>query len=210
MENYWTRVLSGAWDKTWRPLGWDRKKAAVALLAIGGTIAALFQFGWAEMITSVTGLFWTVVPVCFAAFILFVWGVIETQAKIYKNLTQTTDETIRVLQDIIVRYQSQPSPPYDAWRHIEQMTLHYAAFYLCGMIPRSPMPMRVIQWREALEAAVRKGDLEFEPSYTQSATKELQYEYQKKNANARTKVTRDQLKTFAKKFGYDPPFLRDA
>ena len=30
---YWRKVLSGAWDKTCRPLDWNAEKAAVALVA---------------------------------------------------------------------------------------------------------------------------------------------------------------------------------
>lgn len=50
------------------------------------------------MITTTAGLFWVAVPAAFAAIILFIWGIIETQANLYRDLQKTSSEIIVGLQ----------------------------------------------------------------------------------------------------------------
>ena len=55
VPEYWRKVLSGAWDRTYNPLGWNAKKVAVVLIAVGTIVAADVRLGLAAMITSAVG-----------------------------------------------------------------------------------------------------------------------------------------------------------
>ena len=111
--NYWGRVLAGAWDKTWKPLDWNRKKFGVALLAVGTIIVAGLHFGLAAMITSAAGALWIAAPAAFAATILFAWGVVETQAKLYKELDQWSGDQIGTRDAKLAKY-AERKPNYIA------------------------------------------------------------------------------------------------
>jgi hypothetical protein len=206
---YWTKVFKGAWDRTWRPLGWDRKKVAVGVTAIGTIVVALFHFGWAAMITTAAGLGWTIAPIAFAATILFAWGVFETQANLYKELEESSTATISELQ-IVIAKSKEPPPNYEAWRHVHEITLKKAAFLWCEVEPRMAQPPKVTAWLNALEAAVKKGELDFLPKYSDQGRRDRQRSHQQDGAWSETVVTRDHLKAFAKAHGNDPIFLRDA
>ena len=61
------------------------------------------------------------------------------------------------------------------------------------------------------DAAIAKDELDFESQYRESPpARERQREYQKRNPQLDTIVTRKALKAFANIHGYDPKFLRDA
>jgi hypothetical protein len=70
----------------------------------------------------------------------------------------------------------------------------------------------VTAWLNALQAAVKKGELGFVPKFPNSehSQKNRLRRHQQEEAWSETEVTRDQLKAFAKLHGYDPVFLRDA
>lgn len=55
VAGYWRRVFAGAWDRTYKPLGWDAKKAGVVLVAIGTIIAAGVHLGLAATFASAIG-----------------------------------------------------------------------------------------------------------------------------------------------------------
>jgi hypothetical protein len=84
--SYWQEVISGAWDKTYLPLGWDRKKIALSLVSACGVTILGLHFGWDAMTASAIPLLWTISPIILAAVILFVWGIVETQAGLYAKL----------------------------------------------------------------------------------------------------------------------------
>jgi hypothetical protein len=208
-ENYWKSVFAGAWDKTYKPLGWDRNKAAVVLIAVGAIGAAFFQLGWAAMITSVTGYLWIAAPAVFAAFILFGWGIIETQANLYATLAQTSSATIVELESTLAN-SKEPAPDYVAWRHVDLLNIRQAAFLWCELSPRISMPPKVQAWSNALGSAVRKGELSFEVQHSYYGHADTERAAQKKNPHPETIVKRIALQAWAKQHDYDPIFLRDA
>jgi hypothetical protein len=209
MAGYWQKVLSGAWDKTWKPLGWNLQKTAVVLVAIGTVIAAGFHLGLAAMITSAVGYLWIVAPVLFAAVILFVWGIFDTQAKMYAELSGASTATISELSDALARAK-EPPPDYEAWQHVDHLSLKQAAFLWCDLSPRNSMPPNVKAWFTALASAVRRGDLTFEATATPYVNMDVAREMEKLTPTLDTVVKRGALQAFAKKNGHDPKFLRDA
>ena len=103
VPEYWRKVLSGAWDRTYNPLGWNAKKVAVVLIAVGTIVAADVHLGLAAMITSAVGYLWIAVPVAFAAIIL-VWGFLQTTASLYADLGNTSRTTISELEAALAQY----------------------------------------------------------------------------------------------------------
>jgi hypothetical protein len=91
---YWQQVISGAWGKTKNPILWDRKKFAVAQVALGIVFLAGLEFGLAALIGTAAGVFWLAFPPVFAAAVLFLWGIIETQAELYASLAETSGKAI--------------------------------------------------------------------------------------------------------------------
>jgi hypothetical protein len=83
-------------------------------------------------------------------------------------------------------------PNYEAWKHVGTMTLAQASHLWCDIDPDLPDTLDTSAWLKALAFAWRKGDLIVAHREGTPAM-----------------VTRDALKLFAKKHGYDPRFLRD-
>jgi hypothetical protein len=161
VPEYWRKVLSGAWDRTYNPLGWNAKKVAVVLIAVGTIVAADVHLGLAAMITSAVGYLWIAVPVAFAAIILFVWGFLQTTASLYADLGNTSRTTISELEAALAQYQK-PAPDYEAWLHVDRLTLREAAFLWCDLSPGPSMPPNVQAWFNALSSAIQRGELPFE------------------------------------------------
>lgn len=198
MAGYWKSVFSGAWDKTYKPLGWDRKKAAVALVAVGTIIVAALHLGWSEMITTAAGYLWIAIPSVFTAFILFIWGIIETQAKLYADIAAklgTTDGT----------------PNYAVWRNRNHIYLGDAACLFADLVPNSRNKARadVNEYLGALVDAAKHGEMEFVFRDSAAAISRAILDREKQYVDNTTKVTRAALKKFAEKRGYNPPFLSD-
>jgi hypothetical protein len=103
-----------------------------------------------------------------------------------------------------------PPPDYTAWRHVDRLTLRDAAFLWRDLSPALAMPSNVKAWYAALASAITRGELFFEPHYTGHMNRADERDAQKRNPQLDTIVTRTALQTFAKKYGYDPEFLRDA
>jgi hypothetical protein len=74
VPRYWRKVLSGAWDKTYKPLDWTAKKIAVVLVAAGTIIVTGVHLGPGAMFASASGYLWIIATIAFAAVVLFVWG----------------------------------------------------------------------------------------------------------------------------------------
>ncbi len=92
--SYWQQVISGAWGKTKNPVLWDRKKFAVAQVALGIVFLAGLELGLEALVGTPAGIFWLVLPPAFAAAVLFLWGIIETQAEMYASLAETSGGAI--------------------------------------------------------------------------------------------------------------------
>jgi hypothetical protein len=73
----------------------------------------------------------------------------------------------------------------------------------------SPRP-KVAAWANALEAAIKKGELAFVPKFSEHGSHAVQLKEQMEGAWSETIVTPEQLRAFAKLHDKDPIFLRDA
>jgi len=197
MAGYWHTVLSGAWEKTYKPLGWDRKKVALALLAIGTIIAAGFRLGWSEMITTAAGYLWIAVPAGFAAIILFVWGIIETQAKLYRELAAQ-------ISQLIVE---ETRPEYDKWRQVHKYTLSEVKYLWCDAEPGTSETKEIKAQLRVFESAIQTKQL---PIIRKRHSTAEDMEYEIRNPSWNTELRRVDLKAYAGKIDQDPIFLRDA
>jgi hypothetical protein len=191
---YWGSVFKEAWRETKEPFGWTKKTAAAVLIALGTIIAALLSLGTAAMTETAAGYFWIGFGPIFAGMVLFAWNFAEAQSKLYASQVREN----AVLRVLLAKY-DEPEPNYEAWRRVKELTLHKAACLWYDIEPRVSIPPHVSAWLEALESAVKTGDLDFSPDSQE----------QREKACSETKVTRKQLQDFAKKHGYDPVFLRD-
>ena len=209
VPEYWRKVLSGAWDRTYNPLGWNAKKVAVVLIAVGTIVAADVHLGLAAMITSAVGYLWIAVPVAFAAIILFVWGFLQTTASLYADLGNTSRTTISELEAALAQYQK-PAPDYEAWRHVDRLTLREAAFLWCDLSPGPSMPPNVQAWFNALSSAIQRGELPFEHQPRAFGHTETERQLKKKGHTLITVVMRTALQRFARANNHHPIFLRDA
>jgi hypothetical protein len=209
VPEYWRKVLSGAWDRTYNPLGWNAKKVAVVLIAVGTIVAADVHLGLAAMITSAVGYLWIAVPVAFAAIILFVWGFLQTTASLYADLGNTSRTTISELEAALAQYQK-PAPDYEAWRHVDRLTLREAAFLWCDLSPGPSMPPNVQAWFNALSSAILRGELPFEHQPRAFGHTETERHLEKNGPTLITVVMRTALQRFARANNHHPIFLRDA
>jgi hypothetical protein len=205
MAGYWGPVLSGAWEKTRNPLGWDRKKFAVVLLAIGSIIAAGVHFGIAEMIATASGLFWIAFPSIFAMSVLFVWGIIETQAKLYSDLMTSSTATISNLENQLSRFEKY-KPNYEIWRKPHKYTLIEAAYLWVERVPHGPGTSETTAQYRALESAVQTGKLRiiYRSQYASDRSAKHQH------PNVHTEILRESLQEYAQNEGQVPIFLRDS
>jgi hypothetical protein len=204
VPRYWRKVLSGAWDKTYKPLDWTAKKAAVVLVAVGTIILTGVHLGPGAMFASASGYLWIIAPTAFAALVLFVWGCFQTTAELY-----TTSQTrITELEAALVEYQK-PQPDYEAWRHVDRLTLREAAFLWCDVTPGPSMPLNVHAWFNAFSSAIQRGELPFEHQPRAHVHAETERQLEKRNPMLSTVVTRTALKRFAKANDHHPMFLRD-
>jgi hypothetical protein len=204
MAGYWKKVFSGAWEKTYKPLGWDRKKVAVVIIAVGTIVVAGVHLGLLAMIPSAVGYMWIAAPVAFAAFVLFVSGIFETQSEMYAGLSNRIIE----LEAGLARLKA-PPPDYAAWRHVHSFDLRQASFLWCELNPAMSMPFNVQAWYNALGSAVQRGELLFEPRQRDFLDKSAARQLEKQNPELDTVVKRSALQDWAKRHGYDPVFLRD-
>jgi hypothetical protein len=206
MARYWRTVFSRAWDKTYKPLKWDRAQIAVVLVAIGTVIAAGLHLGLDAMLSSLIGYVWIAVPVAFAAAALFLWGMVEAISEIHAQ----QNDRIAQLETALAASKS-PAPDYKALRHVNRFSLRDAAFLFCDLRPVSKMPGQVQDWYSALESSVRQGDLVIEPKDTGMGylSKSDARQIERQRPQLDTVVLRVALVDFAKRHGHDPVFLRD-
>jgi hypothetical protein len=86
-----------------------------------------------------------------------------------------------------------PEPPnYEAWRHVDKFLLKTAAHLWCDVDPLANDTYDTFAWAKAFESAASRGELKATGSGMPNLT-----------------ITREALKEFAKRHGYDPQFLRE-
>ena len=208
VPGYWRKVLSGAWDKTCRPLDWNAEKAAVVLVAVGTIILAGVHLGPGAMFASAIGYLWILAPIAFAALVLFIWGCLQTTAELYTELNTTTRTTIAELEAALAGYQK-PPPDYEAWRHVDRLTLREAAFLWCDLSPGPSIPPNVHAWFNAFSSAIQRGELPFEYQPRAYVHAETERQSEKRNPTLNTVVARTALQRFAKANDHHPIFLRN-
>lgn len=109
------------------------------------------------------------------------------------------------------KHQAAPSkdmgrrPNYEAWKHVDVLSLDVVSHLWADVDPNASDTYDTAAWLHALESAVKKGELELVPqTFGRHAAEE-----ERMKPDGDTVVTRDALKRFAKKYNYDPLFLRD-
>jgi hypothetical protein len=152
---------------------------------------AFLHFGFAAMLTSAIGLFWTALPIAIAGLLLFVWNFFSVPAVLHTQLSKKNIALETTLAEL-----KEPPPDYAAIRHIDRLTLREAAFYWCDLSSGPSMPNNVRDWYNALASAVTKGELKFEPKYSGYGHPETERDVQKRNPQLDTMVTRKALQAF--------------
>lgn len=200
-DHYWRDVFKGAWDNSLHRVGWDSTKAVLATAAfIGSWILGGVVF-------SATGGF--LIGIAILAPVIFLWGVVQTQAKMYCDLAK--QQSTPAINAPIEPERKRRAPDFDKWRHVEILELGKAAQLWEGEVPGLAIKGPAAETYEMLRAAVSKGELGFIPtgySLGQRADDSLQ-QAERRNPNTFTRVTRPGLQKFAATYGYDPEFLRD-
>lgn len=208
-EHYWRDVLKRAWASTLDSVGWDTKKVLSAIFVALGSIVIT---GITNGFTTISTIISLVIGAALLAPLLFIWGVIQAQADMYRDLAkQPSKPAVAAAPE--TNYLADPKPDYEMWRHRENLTLLEAAQLWAGVRPSVAWGTRgrVNDTFAMLCGAIQKGDLKFipkEPVYNPSAADTVR-QMEQKSPTTDTKVTRDGLKAFANKYGYDPEFLRD-
>src|SRR5262245_9027233 len=194
---YWRKVFARAWADTKQSFGWNQKTVATVLVALVGIGVAFVQLGFAAMLTSATGVFWTALPFVIAGCVLLVWNFISVPPALDAEL----GKKVAALEATLANSQ-QPPPDYMAWRHVDRMTLGRAAYLWCDLSPGAAMPPHVRAWYEALASAIRRGELNFEPRPAGIISKR-ERELEKNDPTRDATVTRAALQAFAKMHGYE-------
>jgi hypothetical protein len=206
MDEYWRRVVEGAWQRTKRPLGWSREKITGALVAV---IAAFVGGGFGAVFNFVLASVGVVIGLAVVGLALFLWGIVETQADIYRSEGTERRRKIGTLEAAIERL-TRPRPNYGKWRHVQKMDLKTAAFLWSGEQPGMKLIGQVRETYAMLQGAAQSGELELDidASVDPRMQRTVQHMRQER-ANADTVVTREALKAFASRYDYNPEFLRD-
>ena len=128
-NQYWREVFKGAWRNTLRGYGWDPKKI---ILAIAGLIGS-WMLGIVLVPATATGAF--LVGILILAPFVFVWGMIQAQADMYRDLAKKQSEPAVASVKVETNHLATPKPDYAMWRHQEELTLLQAAQLWAGVRP---------------------------------------------------------------------------
>ncbi len=205
-DNYWRNVFKDAWEKTKRPLGWSREKVSSTAVTV---IAAFVAGGVGAVFNVVLASIGVLIALAVVGLGLFVWGIIETQAEMYRKIEEVSRLRIESLENAI-NQERRPAPDYEKWRHRANMNLRTAAQLWTGERPGMKLVGDAKETYEMLHGAVESGELalELDPAIDPRMQRTARAMKQK-NPSADTVVTRTALKAFAARNGYDPEFLKD-
>jgi hypothetical protein len=209
MEGYWRQVFSQAWVETKRPLGFDKKTAATALLFLGGAVVAYFKSGVVAMTASLINGWWLGLPFILAGTVLFAWNFVEAQATVYSKLETTSNKTIRELQAEIEDFNAKfARPNYEAIKSMHEFRLYQAACFWCDLAAQSSLPTAEAEdWFQALKLALERGELEHVSKPWDDA--QDAWHPNQLRVTGSTVVTRASLRAFAETQGRVPRFLQD-
>ncbi len=202
-DHYWREVFAGAWGTTWRVLGWSKEKIAGAVAALIGTIivgGAAAGFNLVNSAISAT------VGVAVVAACVFVWGFFKTTAQMYRAAQVEKKQ----MNETGTGKRKRPRADFDKWRHVPKLELQQAAQLWSGEQPGLGMYGEVAETYAMLCGAIQTGDLEIGFNQTvEPRMRGIVHQREMENPRPDMKVTREALRAFAKRHGYDPEFLRD-
>jgi hypothetical protein len=208
MSDYWRKVLKGAWQKTRDVLGWSKQKVASAcILVITAIVAGGMSAGFGVVTTSVS----TLVALAIVGSVVFAWSLFETQAELYRAAEEETKKAKASQERVSLRSLRRRGPPdYEKWRHVETMDLQTAAQLWSDETPGMAVLGEVKETYAMLCGAIQSGQLNFkmDPTIDPRMVNAVR-EQTRQNPRQDMKITRTDLKAFAKLHGYDPKFLRD-
>jgi hypothetical protein len=187
----------------WRVIRWSKEAVewAVAIWHILGWL------GFASIISglaiSVGGGVWAVIigvplPIAImAGYCTFIGAVFLTMSPMaFRSLTNIRQAAPKTKIEPLT---------YEAWRHVDQFTISAAARLWSDIDPNEADTVKTAAWQNAFIAAIKKGEMGIVPKGFGHAAEE----YECNHADWATNVTREELKKFAKKYGYAPRFLDD-
>jgi hypothetical protein len=208
-DHYWRDVLKGAWASTLDLVGWDKKKAlSTAFVPIGTLVVTGIANGFSSLSTIISLL----VGVVLLVPLLFLWGIIQTQADMYCALAKQQTAPASPVVAPEINQPTMPKPDFDMWRHRDKLTLIEAAQLWAGFRPSLSFGTRgsVKDTYAMLTGAIQKGELPFiADGSIDPHSRDTLRQLQQQNPHPDTQLTRAGLKAFAAKNGYNPEFLRD-
>jgi hypothetical protein len=110
-----------------------------------------------------------------------------------------------------IQKNAEKKPNYSAWRNRQHVPLGDAACLFADLVPTVQNRIRpdVLEYFYALLDAAKSGDIKFVFRNPEAATSNSKYEIELQYLDSHTLITLQELKKFAEKCGYNPPFLRD-
>lgn len=205
-EHYWRKVFAGAWDTTWRVLGWSKEKIASAAAGLIGTVIFGGVTAGFNLVNSAIS---AALGVAIVAVCVFVWGLFQTPAQMYRT-AQDENKRMNERLEAGTGKRKRPRADFDKWRHVPKLELQQAAQLWSGEQPGMGMFGEVKDNYAMLSGAVQTGDLEI--GFDQTVEPRMQSivrQREMENPRPDLKVTRAALQAFAKRHGYDPEFLRN-
>ena len=194
-----------AWEVVWGAIGW----LGLAPLLTGLVITVI----------AVAGAFFRALPwpfIVMGAFCMLVGAIYLAMAPLaFKILIVARDATKAIAAAALASDVGAGKPKkqlvyvhYEPWSHVDQFTVREAAFLWNDLEPSvsSNLTSEVAAWIEALQAAIRKGEIKFKP---RRANDRQAIEYERQNPDVNTVVYRESLIEFAGRHGYGPKFLID-
>ena len=152
-DHYWRDVLKDAWASTLDLVGWDKKKAlSAAFIPIGTLVIAGISNGFSALSTIIS----LVLGVALLVPLLFVWGIIQTQAKIYRDLVAQRSVTTVVAP---AQPDRSKAADFEKWRHVEILELRKASA-TCGKVGDQGIALkgRAAETYAMLCAAIKNGN----------------------------------------------------
>jgi hypothetical protein len=157
-EDYWREVFKGAWKNTLRGVGWDPLKFILAV----ATLLGAWILGVILVPVTTTEAF--LIGIAILAPIIFVWGMVQAQADMYRDLlTKQSTPIVAAPVQVPARPAAPPKPDFQMWGHKDNLTLLEAAQLWAEVTPSLTWGTRgsVKNTYAMLEGAIQKGELAF-------------------------------------------------
>jgi hypothetical protein len=189
----WLKRIRATWS--WARFAWQ----IAVVLGLSGAVSAIGGAVWAMIIGVPT-------PIAIMA------GYCTLVGAIYLAMAPLAYRTLATPKQVETNFSR---PDYQAWKMVSVLTIGEAAYLWCDIEPEQPgitIPAKVSGWLRAIIDSVMTGKLDFvlDRSRLQANTNTAAAkDYQKSHAEWQTKITRAELRRFAKEIGHVPIFLRD-